>query len=89
MSNGTENCNKVIDKQLKGLKHCLKTEMVNNTLRYATVHSHLMLESSLVSAPVFLVCPQGLSQAIIFCLASFAFNLWWSGNGHSLLQKFS
>ena len=91
MTNVTENYNKAIDKQLKWqkLRHCPKTEMANNTIRYATVHSHLMLESFLIPAPVFLVCPQGQSQAIVFCSASLMSNLWQSGDGGSPLQKFS
>ena len=79
--NFTENYNKMIDKTTEVMKIKTlteKTEMANNTIRYVTVHSHLMLESLLVSASVFSVCPQGWSQAIVFYSSSFESNLWWS-----------
>ena len=60
-------------------------EMANNTIRYATVHSHLILEFLLISAPVFIVCPWGQSQAVVFCLASLVSDLLQPGNGCDLL----
>ena len=54
----------------KNLSRHLKKEMASNTIQHVTVRSHLRLKFHFLSALVFIVCPQGLSQAIVFRLVS-------------------